>query len=1025
MTGRWKWIAIAGIVLVAAGGGAPPLMAQSKSEPKPAAAPKPAAEADDAMPSAGRLSAPARRLISELQLRRPVRIEAFLSPEVPESYAPMRGAVVAVLKDIEALGGGKIKVRVYDTERFSDEADRAEGRYKITARQVVSGTRQGTRTDNLFLGVAMTSGLESVIVPFLDRGMSAEYELVRSLCTVTGQKRKRVGVLLTDAPLLGRLDPRTMAFTSKWPILQEIEKQYEAVRVDPAEPITARYDVLLAVQPSSLSPEGMDRFVEALRKGQPALVFEDPFPMFALDVTATSAPRRPPGGLSMMPGAARPLPKGDVAKLWQLLGIDFSTDEVVWQNYNPYPQLGGLPKEFVFVDAASGAKEPFHLTDPVSAGVQHMLFPFPGHLNELARSPLECTPLVRTGNVTGTVRYSEMLEADLLGPGPLNESRRQVPTDTPYVLAARIRGKLPSSEATQPLDVVLVADVDMLHDSFFRLREQGEMEESGVHFDFDNVPFLLNALDVLAKDERFLAMRRRVGKHPILARTPEQIAADRKTGEARYRMQRDYDQAVQREEKAVKEGLAALEKRLREDKLSALEMATAVDLASKDAQRRLQVKLEQLKRKRDLEISRIGRKPSSRKAPPVDADDVRGEPLFPRFDDPLAVASLEIVARSPDADRPQRILLARTRSLWTVRSHHDFPANVKDRLAEAVTGLMRLTVLDAPSADAADHALYGVVDPDDGVAAGAADGVGVRVTIQDAEGRTLLALVLGKSVRDQAELRYVRRAGQVPVYVVQAKTDRLSADLADWIDRDLLRLDPRDISRVEIADYSVDAARSRLIHRSQMTFEHHDAGPAWRLVDWREFLQGTFRAKSLGQNEELNAAKLDALRAALAELTIVDVEGKPAALAAGLRAEAVHLDQESVTSMAARGFFAVMKAGEREELLAKEGEVRLRMKDGVVYVLRFGEIAGSSGSERTAGKIGSDRRAKRYLFVSAELDAKAIAKSEDSQEPGLRGKKRVEELNSRFANWYFVISDDVFRKIRLGQEQLIRPRKGE
>ena len=41
-------------------------------------------------------------------------------------------------------------------------------------------------------------------------------------------------------------------------MVAELKKQYDVVEVDPSKPITEKYDVLLAVQPSSLSPEAMD-----------------------------------------------------------------------------------------------------------------------------------------------------------------------------------------------------------------------------------------------------------------------------------------------------------------------------------------------------------------------------------------------------------------------------------------------------------------------------------------------------------------------------------------------------------------------------------------------------------------------------------------------------------------------------------------------------------------------------------------------------------------------------------------------
>ena len=42
----------------------------------------------------------------------------------------------------------------------------------------------------------------------------------------------------------------------------------------------------------------------------------------------------------------------------------------------------------------------------------------------------------------------------------------------------------------------------MLSPGFFLLREQGDIPEADIHFDFDNVTFVLNVLDSLAGSDR-------------------------------------------------------------------------------------------------------------------------------------------------------------------------------------------------------------------------------------------------------------------------------------------------------------------------------------------------------------------------------------------------------------------------------------------------------------------------------------------------------------------------------------------
>ncbi len=206
-------------------------------------------------------------LLRDLSPDRPVQIEAFISPEVPEAYVQQRLNLINILREIQARARGKVQVRIRDTERFSEEAALAEQRYNITAQRRVTLDRGAYTESHIFMGVAVTCGLEPVVIPFIDRGIPVEYEIVRSLVTVTQQKRKRVGILRTDARLYGQFDFRTMTSSGNWPIVDELQKQYTVVEVDPSQPITERYDVLLAVQPSSLGPQEMKNFIDADQTG--------------------------------------------------------------------------------------------------------------------------------------------------------------------------------------------------------------------------------------------------------------------------------------------------------------------------------------------------------------------------------------------------------------------------------------------------------------------------------------------------------------------------------------------------------------------------------------------------------------------------------------------------------------------------------------------------------------------------------------------------------------------------------------
>ena len=570
------------------------------------------------------LSSETIELVRGLDPERPIQIEAFISPEVPEDFVQTRLNLISTLRELQALGGDKVRVRFNRTEQYSEEASLAEDRYGITARRVEMLSRGAFSTEQIFMGVAFTCGLEKVILPFIGRGIPVEYELVRSIVTVAKGRPRTIGIVDTDAKLYGQFNMQAMSPGRDWPIIAELEKQYNVVRVDPSQPISDEYDALLAVQPSSLGPEQLDNLVTAIQNGMPTAIFEDPMPIFAPQVPGTDQPRRAPGG--MMGMRQPPPPKGDVAKLWSLLGVDFLSDRIIWQEYNPYKSAEDVfPKEFVFTDDGSGQEEPFNVKDPISAGLQHLLFPFPGSVLKDPATHLEFAGLVFTGDETGTVAFEDMLQMSPFGPQGLNPARRHVPTGFEYVMAAHITGKAPAKEeptsdetkddggkddkekadAKKPakINVVVVADIDMLSEQFFRLREQGQIPAAGIDFKFDNVTFVLNILDSLAGDDRFIAIRSRRPEHRTLTQIEKATEeARKKTAEKREELNKKFDEAKEEEQQALDKKIENLRKRKNVDPQQLL---IEVAMAQQEGQRRLETKVDQLTKEKDKEIDKI------------------------------------------------------------------------------------------------------------------------------------------------------------------------------------------------------------------------------------------------------------------------------------------------------------------------------------------------------------------------------------------------------------------------------------
>ena len=109
-------------------------------------------------------------------------IQAYYSPEVPREFVETKSDLLGLLKEYEARSGGKIRLNLVPTELYSDRGPR--GREAVRHRApagVHATTRRSRSATEVFLGVAFTSGLEEVVIPFFDRGLPVEYELTRSI----------------------------------------------------------------------------------------------------------------------------------------------------------------------------------------------------------------------------------------------------------------------------------------------------------------------------------------------------------------------------------------------------------------------------------------------------------------------------------------------------------------------------------------------------------------------------------------------------------------------------------------------------------------------------------------------------------------------------------------------------------------------------------------------------------------------------------------------------------------------------
>jgi hypothetical protein len=501
---------------------------------------------------------------------------------------------------------------------------------------------------------------------------------------------------------------------------------------------------------------------------------------------------------------------------------------------------------------------------------------------------------------------------------------------------------------------------------------------------------------------------------------------------------------------------------------------------------------------------------SPTKRDPSAKPNLMGQALFESFD-PRSVTGIEIVEVDEEDIQSKSIEVTQSEKGWFIRrpGKADYPANADNQLKDVASMLFDLRIIDQAGEGAGEHAKFGVLDPSKADAT--ESGIGRLIHLKNSSGSNLASLIIGEEVDGLSGTYFVRKPEQNAVFRVDVRNARdVSSKFVDWVEQDFLDLDKRKIKQVTLDNYDVNLAQGQ-INRSSDPYVLNFADSKWSL------------SGSLKENEELNKEVLDAMKDALDDLEIIDVERKPDILVKNLEQGREFFNnlrdannQAVVQSLQQKGFYTIAAKDEAGQTVPKivsnKGEVLVGMESGVEYVLRFGEIyrgpeddENASGDSRyiyafarvneslipqpvfdplpepdgaegpegkegktaspgappnftpptpppsgtpppiptTANKPGQDKvtssdtnsTSKKSAEVAkkkAEKDAENARiqsanarKQKEYDEKVAQARKRAKELNQNLAGWYYVISNDVYEKIRIDRSLFVKNKEAE
>lgn len=471
------------------------------------------------------LSDGTRQLLAEM--KEPVTLRLYVSRGLRDAN-PFLGSYADRVQDLveayAAASHGRLQVELIDPEPFSLDEDRAVG-FGLQPMPLDNG-------QSGYLGIAGTNSTDDVdVLPLLspERERLLEYDLTRLVYNLANPEKPVVG-LISSLPLNG--DPLNQY--QPWAVYDQLQQLFdirylggEIAELDP------KTRLLVIVHPQGLAPKTLWMIDQFVLGGGKALVFVDPHS----EAMALRQQRQMPGPQDT---------SSDLEPLLKAWGVELVKDKIVADpqaaRQVQYP-VGGRPQVVDYLAWLSLPGWGLNRDEVVTAELHTVNLATAGWLKGVEGATTTLTPLL-TSSADAMAVDAESVR---MLPDPVAMLRDYQRGGVPLVMAARLSGPAKSAypdqppegvsvgegrltEAKGPIDVIVVADSDLLDDRSWLVTQSMLGRRVGIPV-ADNADLVANAMDYLAGSSALADLR---GRGPGF-RQFTRVAEIRRSAEAQYR----------------------------------------------------------------------------------------------------------------------------------------------------------------------------------------------------------------------------------------------------------------------------------------------------------------------------------------------------------------------------------------------------------------------------------------------------------------------------------------------------------
>ena len=469
-------------------------------------------------------------------MNKPATLTLYYSRELGEAAPPLglhATRVRDILKEFAAESAGNLTILEKEPEPFSETED-------IVVKAGLQGLPLDESGDKVYFGLIGEQGDAKGVIPMfqLERDRFLEYDLARMVAKLQNPDPARIGIW-TSAPMFGDVTARMRGMPSQpWAIVSNMQQNFAVRQIVLPEQLGEDVDLLVLAHAADLKDEELYAIDQYLMRGGKAMIFVDPYSEGA-------------GSRRMTMGA---IPTAsDLEKLLGTWGVEITAGKIAGDRSLARLVNAGSERQLIpapYITWLQLGASNISRTDLVTSNLNRLNLASAGSINLMEGAQLKGEPLFWTTlesqlvdvkhvsgqrpDIQGMVeRFEPSGKQKILamrlsgavksafpdGPPHSKESGNQVaqegdkPKDSGEVSEvakgeAKPKLKPHVAESQVPLNLILVADSDLLSDAFWVQAR----EFFGRRFSVpvaNNGDFVLNAVENLSGASDLIGLRSR------------------------------------------------------------------------------------------------------------------------------------------------------------------------------------------------------------------------------------------------------------------------------------------------------------------------------------------------------------------------------------------------------------------------------------------------------------------------------------------------------------------------------------